>query len=123
MGGKRKGAGRPKAAPTKNITFRVRITWIPEIKKLVKERMKELRNSDLSSNVIINHTCLGKQKLDLDTLKTVKFVFNLYSNLSSNTLGYFWLEERIKEIETENLKISNNGKLNIKVEGKIRKTA
>jgi len=38
-GGKRKGAGRPKAAPTKNITFRVPIIWVSEIKKLVKERM------------------------------------------------------------------------------------
>jgi len=43
-GGKRQGAGRPKAAPTKNITFRVPIIWITEIKKLVKERMIELRN-------------------------------------------------------------------------------
>lgn len=43
-GGKRQGAGRPKSAPTKNITFRVPIKWIPEIKKLVKERMMELRN-------------------------------------------------------------------------------
>lgn len=43
-GGKRQGAGRPKAAPTKNITFRIQIKWIPEIKKLVKERMTELRN-------------------------------------------------------------------------------
>jgi hypothetical protein len=32
-GGKRKGAGRPKAAPTKNITFRVPIIWVSEIKK------------------------------------------------------------------------------------------
>jgi hypothetical protein len=30
-GGKRKGAGRPKAAPTKNITFRVPIIWVSEI--------------------------------------------------------------------------------------------
>jgi hypothetical protein len=43
-GGKREGAGRPKAAPTKNITFRVPEKWIPEIRKLVKERMIELRN-------------------------------------------------------------------------------
>jgi hypothetical protein len=43
-GGKRQGAGRPKAAPTKNITFRVPIIWVSEIKKLVKERMTELRN-------------------------------------------------------------------------------
>lgn len=43
-GGKRKGAGRPKAAPTKNITFRVPIIWVSEIKKIVKERMTELRN-------------------------------------------------------------------------------
>ena len=43
-GGKRKGAGRPKAPPAKNITFRVPIVWIPEIKKLVKERITELRN-------------------------------------------------------------------------------
>lgn len=42
-GGKRKGAGRPKAAPTKNITFRIRVEWIPEIKKIVKERIIELR--------------------------------------------------------------------------------
>lgn len=43
-GGKRVGAGRPKAAPTKNITFRIPIIWVSEIKKLVKERMTELRN-------------------------------------------------------------------------------
>lgn len=43
-GGKRKGAGRPKATPSKNITFRVQIIWVSEIKKLVKERMSELRN-------------------------------------------------------------------------------
>ena len=43
-GGKRKGAGRPKSAPTKNITFRVPIIWIDEIRQLVKERMFELRS-------------------------------------------------------------------------------
>ena len=43
-GGKREGAGRPKAATTKNVTFRVPIVWISEIRKLVKERMSELRN-------------------------------------------------------------------------------
>ena len=43
-GGKREGAGRPKAAPTRNITFRVPIVWIPEIRELVKNRMTELRH-------------------------------------------------------------------------------
>lgn len=44
-GGKRKGAGRPKAAPTKNITFRVPVIWVSEIKKIVKEQIAELRSN------------------------------------------------------------------------------
>lgn len=44
-GGKRQGAGRPKAAPTKNITFRVPIIWVSEIKKIVKEQIEELRSN------------------------------------------------------------------------------
>ena len=36
-GGKRKGAGRPKSAPTKTIAFRVKLDQVEHIKKLVKE--------------------------------------------------------------------------------------
>ena len=43
-GDKRQGAGSPKEKKKKNITFRVPIIWVSEIKKIVKERMTELRN-------------------------------------------------------------------------------
>ena len=36
-GGKRKGAGRPRSAPTKTISFRVKLEHVEPIKKLVKE--------------------------------------------------------------------------------------
>jgi hypothetical protein len=38
-------------------------------------------------------------KLDLETLKKVKFACNLYSDSSSATLGYRWMCERINELE------------------------
>lgn len=44
-------------------------------------------------------------KLDLNTLKQVKFACNLYSDSSSATHGYRWLCERIIELE----KLKNNG--------------
>ena len=44
-GGKREGAGR-KLAPykTRTIAFRVRVEWVAELKQLINERIKELRN-------------------------------------------------------------------------------
>jgi hypothetical protein len=37
--------------------------------------------------------------LDLETLKEIKFACNLYSDMSSRTLGYDWLCKRIEELE------------------------
>ena len=42
-GGKRQGAGRPKAAPTKNITLRVPIIWIDETER-IKHNQKNSNN-------------------------------------------------------------------------------
>ena len=39
------------------------------------------------------------EKLDLETLKTVKLACNLYSDSSSSTLGYKWICDRINEME------------------------
>lgn len=43
---------------------------------------------------------MGNQKLNLDTLKKVKFACDLYSDSSSATLGYKWLCEKINELES-----------------------
>jgi hypothetical protein len=41
-GGKRKGAGRPKKAPTKTISFRVKLEQIEPIKILVKSYLESV---------------------------------------------------------------------------------
>lgn len=42
-GGKRKGAGRKKGAPTKTISFRVKAVYAEIIKKRVKEIIKHIQ--------------------------------------------------------------------------------
>ena len=44
-GGKRKGAGRKKLAPTKTISFRVKIEQIEPVKELVKKYLKTKANA------------------------------------------------------------------------------
>jgi hypothetical protein len=45
-GGKRLGSGRKKADyQTKTIAFRVRVEWVEVIKQIVKEKVKELKNT------------------------------------------------------------------------------
>lgn len=44
-GGKRKGAGRkPASYKTTTISFRVRVEWVTELKQLINDRIKEMRN-------------------------------------------------------------------------------
>ncbi len=45
-GGSRPGAGAPKKAPTKNVTFRLRIDEIDHIKKMVKKEVAKLRKAN-----------------------------------------------------------------------------
>ena len=44
-GGKREGAGRKPGEATDTISFRVKIKWIPTIKKLVKSELVRLEGS------------------------------------------------------------------------------
>ena len=41
-GGKRKGAGRPKSAPTKTIAFRVKLDQVEPIKEIVKAYLERV---------------------------------------------------------------------------------
>ena len=41
-GGKRTGAGRPKGEPTTTIAFRVKTKHVEELKKKIKELIKEM---------------------------------------------------------------------------------
>lgn len=40
-GGRRPGSGQPKKAPTKTVSFRVRLEFVEPLKKLVKDAIKE----------------------------------------------------------------------------------
>lgn len=40
-GGRRPGSGQPKKAPTKTVSFRVRLEFVEPIKKLVKDAIAE----------------------------------------------------------------------------------
>ena len=51
----------------------------------------------------INHN-----KLDLYTLKQIKFACNLSSDMSSNTLGYRWICEKIEELENNDINDKDN---------------
>jgi len=40
-GGARPGSGQPKKAPTKTVSFRVRVEFVEPVKKLVKDAIKD----------------------------------------------------------------------------------
>ena len=42
-----------------------------------------------------------RDKLHLETLKTVAFSMGLYSDMTTKTLGFRWLEQLITTIESE----------------------
>lgn len=48
------------------------------------------------------------EELDLKTLKKLKFVFDIYSDMSSRTLGYSYICRKIEEIELEQKESKSN---------------